>query len=183
MRITGRLGGGFTPFGDADGLYLPSRYSFEVDDTPAGVLVVDVVVEDGRPVAESVAVRRHPGGPSVTAESLRRIALGRYLRASAAVAAMSGSQNADGSITLEPVDASVDADALVDADRRAAGRGRRREITAAHLIEVARVYQAGQPRPTTAVAEAWNVSVPTASRWVREARRRGHLPPYRRGEQ
>ncbi len=191
IRITGRLGGGFVPFGDPEGhLFLPCRYTLEDDEAAAGNLEVDVVVEDGRPIAERVIVQRRPGGPSVTAESLRTIPLGRYLRASAVIAAMKGEQKDDGSITLEPVEATSDADTLVDADRRAAGRGRRRTVTADHLAEVARVYEAelgraregGQAGPTAAVARHWTVARPTASRWVRLARERGFLAPYGKDE-
>lgn len=193
MRVTGQLGGGFAPFGDADGdLVLPGRYVVEVDEPSVGhTLELQVVIDDGRPVCESLTVRRRPGGPAVSAETIRKVTLGRYLRASAAVAAMRARANSDGSMTLEPIEPTDDAAALVDADRRAAGRGRRRAITDDHLAEVARVYEAelgrvrdsGQAGPTAAVAKQWKVAAPTASRWVREARRRGHLPPYRRGEQ
>lgn len=52
--------------------------------------------------------------------------------------------------------------------------------------EVAAVYlraQAATGKPTAAVAFAGDIPHTTAARWVREARRRGHLPPAdRKGE-
>jgi hypothetical protein len=189
MRITARMSAaGLVPFGDGD-LVLPGRYTVEVDDPEVGTMQVEVVVEGGRPVCEALEVRRHHGGPPVSAESLRRVALGRYLRASAALAAMRVRENQDGSMTVEPVEAN-DADEagrLRDADKRAGGRGRRRTITDDHLREVAAVYTAelvraregGQRAPTAAVAKRWAVAAPTASRWVRLAREAGHLGPPR----
>lgn len=190
MQVTIR-GGGLAPFGDA-GLVLPGRYTAEIefDADEAATLKVggvrlDVVVENGQPVCEAVTVRRHsdPEMGPVTAERLRGIALVRLLRASAAAAAMRDAQrNPDGSWTFEPA-GPADAGRLIDADRRAAGRGRRREVTPAHLKEVAAVYRAAGPNaPTSAVAKKWKVARPTASRWVARARDAGLLGPYTRGE-
>jgi hypothetical protein len=37
------------------------------------------------------------------------------------------------------------------------------------------------PRPAADLAEAWDVPLSTVHRWVRVARRRGHLPPTEKG--
>lgn len=80
-----------------------------------------------------------------------------------------------------------------------AGRGTDNELkSAARLVrregqapdefyaEVARVYehlQALTKRPTTGIAEAGQVPYTTAAKWVREARKRGHLAPSQKGGQ
>ncbi len=50
---------------------------------------------------------------------------------------------------------------------------------------IARAYRAlaaTSTRPIIDIAEANDVPATTAQRWVKEARRRGHLPPGRRGK-
>lgn len=42
-------------------------------------------------------------------------------------------------------------------------------------------YSTGSKAPVKAIAEEADVPVTTAHRWVREARRRGYLPPARKG--
>jgi hypothetical protein len=64
-------------------------------------------------------------------------------------------------------------------------RGRRALYGDDHYRTVAAYYSdvsdAAAPNPTQLVAEAWCVSKSTAATWVREARRRGMLPPTTRG--
>lgn len=62
--------------------------------------------------------------------------------------------------------------------------GRRRELGPQHFRDVAAEYSkaenTGSP-PLMAVEKRWTVSRPTASRWVKEARDLGLLPPTMRG--
>lgn len=51
-----------------------------------------------------------------------------------------------------------------------------------HYLRVAQVYRAAEDAgtaPRQVIAERWQVEPPTVSRWLAEARRRGHLAPYR----
>jgi hypothetical protein len=50
--------------------------------------------------------------------------------------------------------------------------------------EVGRIYGKAalvSPRPAAEMAEAWDVPLSSVHRWVRVARRRGHLPPTEKG--
>jgi hypothetical protein len=75
------------------------------------------------------------------------------------------------------------ADALEAAERSGAALGiprRRPRHGPQHLDAVARCYidaWRADERPTTAVAQRWNVNVTTAKRWVHRARIAGLLPP------
>jgi hypothetical protein len=63
---------------------------------------------------------------------------------------------------------------------------RRRHLTDAFIKQVAEVHKAaeksGAASVTGAIEREYNVSTPQAERYVREARKRGFLPPSRRGK-
>ena len=66
-------------------------------------------------------------------------------------------------------------------DEAASGRGR----SDAFYAQVAALYRdlsLDSSRPAALIAEANEVPVTTAHRWIKEARRRGHLPPGRAGK-
>lgn len=60
-----------------------------------------------------------------------------------------------------------------------------RSRSAEHFIQVAWIYLSAQKRgapPRQAVAQHWGVQPVTASRWIKECRKREYLPIYRRGQ-
>ena len=71
-------------------------------------------------------------------------------------------------------------------DTAAKKKGRPRGGDREHSRAVAEVYQAARntpgAAPRQAVAQAFSVSVPTADRYIAEARRTGDLDPYRKQE-
>lgn len=68
---------------------------------------------------------------------------------------------------------------------RASGKARPRGGTREHAQEVAQVYEAARrtpgAAPRQAVADFFDVSKPTADRYIREARATGDLAPYKAG--
>lgn len=61
-----------------------------------------------------------------------------------------------------------------------------RSRSAEHFIQVTWIYLSAQKRgapPRQAVAEHWGVQPVTASRWIKESRKRQYLPTYRRSQQ
>jgi hypothetical protein len=173
---------GLAPYG-SEGLHLPPRYAFAVDDPALPILLeVHVAVVGGQPECVELRARPRPGGPPVTSERLRLVTLRRYLRDSAAARAVRVQVGEPGEpVTVTPGTASVRATApeplvrVSDATvlARPSAPPQRHEMTPELLREVARVYT---EEGSAAVRRRWNVSQATASRWVRAARARGHLP-------
>lgn len=165
----------WTPYG-SEGLSLPSEYVFEVDDPDCPVLVeIHAAVIDGQPRCSELRCRPRPGGQPVTAEALRRVALGRYLRAAAAAY----SQRIEihpGGMEVGYMTSGRDADLL---DR--AARQTRRPMTDDLLRDVSRVYNEASAKPVGAVQRRFYVSRATASRWIQQARRQGLIPPVSTG--
>jgi hypothetical protein len=157
-----------TPYG-SEGLYLQNEYAVEVDDPRCPVLLeIHVEVIDGRPECVELRCRQRPGGPPVSSERLRQVALRRYLRESTRLYS--------DLVLPELVQATGTGDELILARAEQESRRRAQPITDEHLAEVAEVYSAAGSKPTQAVLHRFHVSRPTASRWVRLARDRGFLP-------
>jgi hypothetical protein len=161
------------PYG-TEGLQLPPRYAVEVDDPNCPVLVeVHVVVVDGQPRCAELRCRPKSGGPPVTSESLRRVALARYLRESTTAYAQRVEFDEHGQVVFAQSTGTGDQPLLA----RAAQKRPRQQMTDELLRKVARVYSEAESKPTLAVMRHFYLSRPTAGRWVGLAREHGFLPP------
>jgi hypothetical protein len=166
---------GLVPYG-TEGVHLPPRYSVEVDDSNCPVLVeVHVVVIDGQPRCAELRCRPRPGGPPVTAENLRQVTLARYLRDSAVAYSVRVEFDEQGEWVFVQATGTGDEPML----ERAARQRPRRQITDELLRDVARVYSEAETKPTLAVMRRFDLSRPTAGRWVGLARKRfpDEMPP------
>lgn len=130
-------------------------------------------------------------GKAITGETLRRIPLAR-------LEALANTDLASLALTLEQAGAPPSDDGLTLGDLRSlagvapAPTARRPSLRRpdgsdpdAFYREVATAYAsaaAESSRPAAALAEEAGVPVTTVHRWVREARRRGLLPPGKKGK-
>jgi len=163
---------GLVPHG-SEGLHLPPRYAFEVDDDVCPFLVeIHVAVVEGQPRCAELRCRPRPGGPPVSSEGLRRLPLGRYLRESASLYAVRAQFDEQGEIVFLQDTGTGDEEPLA----RAAKQRPRRQMTDDLLRDVARVYTEAESKPTQAVMRRFGLSRPTAGRWVMVARERDFLP-------
>lgn len=135
---------------------------------------VEVGVEDGRLVAESVTVSRRRGGPPVTGEAIRGIPVARMTH-EAGVMVRQVVDNGDGSLTVT----------TRSLDDETAERLRDNGPTAETLEWVAYLYRVallrGDP-PTQSVQESLDIPRSTAGRWVAAARSAGLLGPTEAGK-
>jgi hypothetical protein len=168
-------------------------YEWRQDEPPlAGAVLVRVAVgAGGRLVLTGLRI---DGTPS--AELLRAIPVGRI--EAAANAQLAAGDSAGGttpvvSLRARPVAPPVAEDigwemvepALAVVRAAPAGPGRLRGRPDVFYRQVADVYlefAAASARPARDLADRHGVPVSTAHRWVKEARRRGFLPPGRPGK-
>jgi hypothetical protein len=170
---------------DLDEPWLPYLARAVIENTPAGPRCVDL-----RLVAR-------PGGPPVTPEGLRRVPLGKVVRA---VERHQDVMHTMDQASLERLPSHIrdsigegpvwgaggsrargDRDAYRRALARQRAEGRRWRLDEATLREVAAVYRealaVGRP-PTAAVQEHFGLATRgQAAKWVRRARQEGHLGP------
>ena len=170
---------------------------------PACVLVRVAAVADGRLVLTGLQVDGEP-----TAQLLRAIPVGRIEAAANAQltvvddavvptgltrrrspALREPRASEDGWDTISPALARARPTAAgaptAVLDRAPARDGTRRRHPNVFYQQVAAVYLGlaqASPRPAAELAEANGVPVSTAHRWIKEARRRGFLPPGRPGK-
>ncbi|GAA3078263.1 hypothetical protein [Streptosporangium carneum] len=137
---------------------------------------------DGRWTVTGVLVE----GEAITSDTLRKISLGRLeALANTDLAALALSleqqeQPEDDQLTLGELRALAAAPA--SSARTPLGRP---DGSDAFYQEVARAYAsaaAESSRPAVVLAQEAGVLVSAVHRWVREARRRGHLPPGKKGK-
>jgi hypothetical protein len=165
-------------------LALPATYKVSIEDYPYAVSA-DVAADGDGPRITSLTIDQVEGGPAVTTDGVRGLPLGRLLRLSVELAAWAPLRDKEG----HPVDWDIGAasfaspDELQRAESEVAASRRRWLLTDEHLDDVARIYEAnprnakGVRAPVVAVMEHFDISRPTAGRWVSEARKRGRLSP------
>ena len=188
---------------------LPARFraTVEPDDPGLPICHLTIAVEDGRAVCDDLVAARGPAGKPITGTALRELALGEYVKAATAKAAMRAIPAPVGNtvvIKFGEEDAELEATRIDDGwvalptlpvvgvDRserfkQAARRGKparrrtRSRITDEELIRVAEVYRAAYSSagPTKAVADELHLTRVTAGRHVKLARKRGFLGPTR----
>jgi len=146
-----------------------ARLEFPDDHT----VELEIDVEQGVPVCESIRVERNPTRPSLTGGELRRMPLKDWVSFAVAEAAlMVRARNADGSVTMTP----TSPEEAGEIERDAGTRMRRRTINEELLRDVARVYRANvDNRPREAVTETFTVAPATAARYIKLAREQGFL--------
>lgn len=159
-------GPGWVPFGDPDGIEAPAVAAHFTSDSPDDRLRVDSVwISSPRLDSTMLRTVSIPSFEAWANSPTGRKAMGRVFSRSAAQRA---------------------------ADLRPGSVGRKRARLKVppgakpddFYKRVAEVYQelAGwSNRPAVELAEANSIPLSTAHRWVKEARRRGHLPPGRKG--
>lgn len=168
---------------------LPAQILVRVIATPGGRLIIGGLQIDGEPTAEllrSIPVGRIEAAanaqliqvdptPSGSLSRLRPPSRPHWpgtVRASAPAPVL------DGWETTEPAQAADRLNGVVPDDPRR-GRPDRfySDVAAAYLV----LAQA-TPRPAAELAQTHGVPPTTAHRWIKEARRRGFLPPGRPGK-
>jgi len=165
-RPEGPPGGNWVPFGDPDGIDQPAVVAHFVSDGEGGRLRVDALFV-ASPTLDSGMLRSIsiPAFEAWANTPVGREAMGR-------VFSRTGAERA--------------------ADLRPGSVGRKRarlkvppgakpDSFYAKVAEVYRELAGWSNRPAVELAEANGVPITTAHRWVKEARRRGHLPPGRKG--
>jgi hypothetical protein len=161
------------------GLAMPERYSASVDDPDLPFTVrITVVVEQGRPVCESLAAERRPEGIPITIESLR-LPVARLIRETAPLVALAVRETDAGSKLTPSTPAEQEQVHATIRSSRKPKRGPNIEQDQ-RLDRVAEIYRAALASgawPTQAVAEGLHVSRSHAGRLVMMARRRGKLGP------
>jgi hypothetical protein len=175
--------------------------SITPDDPKLPTRHLTLVVESGRLVCDSLALRRRAGGPALTTGQWREVSVPESVRLAADEAAhLVFEGEGEMTITLRPGDEPLPLPSRrVDDDHVATpisgatrtpewqttSRRRGERITDETLEEVARIYRQAQlleRPPTNAVAKEMHVARSTAGKWVARARKAGFLGPApRRG--
>jgi hypothetical protein len=193
---------GYTESPAGSGLYMPSSFTCEVvlHELPYTVKMAIGVSEGAAPNLNSLTVsrrgtiavggadeiREYPGPKSIKSEALRDVPVGRVFRL-ALLAAVHHAPSVDGVPTVLERESEV-----AESYRRAArgmlsprsairaGDGREVPMDDNFYREVAAVFQAATTAgdfPVQAVKDEWAMSIATANRYVKEARKRGFLDP------
>lgn len=173
MKLSYEVPEGATTITLAPGLELFSELLVRGEDYKGYDVEVLVVFEEGRLLPQRVCVHRRPGGPAVTGEALRSVAVAAFVRRSLGDASFpsmieSGTRVAFGLLDVQDRDRMREAGPITET-----------------LQAVARVYAAALAvgdKPTKVVAEAFEVPGYTAGRWVAGARKRGFLGPAEPGK-
>lgn len=116
---------------------------------------------DGRPKISGLCIT----GPSITADALRSIPVGRLVNLATA---------AEGSMSRDEF--------LSDLDPLRRSKGIDPDEFADRVAYYYRIFTGLSPRPAKEIAEHSGVPVATVRGWIREARLRGKLPPGTRGK-
>jgi hypothetical protein len=161
-------------------LEMPERFTAWVKraDPMQPDVFLEVVVDNGQPVCESVWCRRKEDGPSVTGSNLREIPVETVLRSAFRLVATGGSGGPLGDDDERVLD-----QAFASYRRSVEQKGRGRRLTDDHLQAVAYVYLSAEAMgaaPTEAVKQVFRLGArSTAARQVHLARERGFLPEWR----
>ncbi|MEU1736519.1 hypothetical protein [Streptosporangium sp. NPDC020145] len=167
----------------------PRRYGWTTVAGPDGVRVNVRFNRDaeGRWVVTGMFIE----GEAIASDTLRKIPLGRLealantdLASLALTLEQAGAPPSDGGLTLDDLRSLASA-APVPTVRRPPLRRPDGTDPDAFYREVATAYAsaaAESSRPAAVLAEEASVPVTTVHRWVREARRRGLLPPGKKGK-
>lgn len=150
------------------GLKVPTGITFTAGGYLGYDVRLEITLQDGRFVCREVAVRQIDGGPPVTGDSLRDLAIHEMVRAAIRLAVVREEHDEQGLRTFGDLAAQLQAPAGL------AKQGATDETLrwVAQAYEVA--YALNEP-PTKSVQTALGVSRATAGRWVAEARRKGLL--------
>jgi hypothetical protein len=159
-------GAGWVPFGDPDGLDAPTVAAHFTGDGMGGRLRVDALFV-ASPTLDSGMLRRIsiPAFEAWANTPVGREAMGRVFSRTAAQRA---ADLRPGSVGRKRARLKVPPGAKPDGFYK-------------RVAEVYRELAGWSNRPAVELAKANDVPVSTAHRWVKEARRRGHLPPGRKG--
>lgn len=149
-------------------------------------LSVEWEVVGGKAVPVAIELRS-PHGEPITAEAWRSVRVADVIeRTRGELRGIRKVQRAIAQLDNRPDDAEQ-AEAEAEQFTRPRKRGRPPEWPAQHYRDVASVYlaavAASDPKPVRAVAAEWQLDDPNDYRpkaWVREARRRGLIPPTER---
>jgi hypothetical protein len=159
-------GPGWVPFGDLDGIEAPAVAAHFTSDGPDGRLRVDAV-RVASPTLDSGMLRAIsiPAFEAWANSPTGREAMGRVFSRTAAERA---ADLRPGSVGRKRARLKIPPGAKPDSFYK-------------RVAEVYRELAAWSNRPAVELAEVNSVPVTTAHRWVKEARRRGFLPPGRKG--
>lgn len=150
---------------------------------------VRVELRDGSPVLTELSWKAGPGQGQIQQKHLRKTEIAKLVT-DLVVSTMPTTDLVPVDSDLVPVKQAPEIAALRHSkaaarkfvDRQQLPRARR-EMTPEFLERVAKVYRENfDGKPTKAVGETFNVQPRMASKYVEAARRRGYLPPTKRGQ-
>ena len=175
-----------------DGAPFPSWVEVLIRNDNESPVMLRIEVDAGRPVLAAITVARRGPGTSVGSSVLRDapvkslidVALAYLLERTYLVQIMrEGSIDAFSRLVGAPFGYPDDPELMREVARRtseAATTRRRYTITNRLLEEVAAIYKSDETgAPTVAVKNHFHTSHRNATRWVKEARERRLLPPYK----
>lgn len=145
-------------------------------DMPTTTMTLDV--RDGETVCTEITVSAKPDGRPVRASDFRVIHIDEWIDAIIAeVAPVVEVENEHGrALVVGPAPGDDQARELARAAVRAQRKGTRKNITDAHLAQVADVYTGAERAPLKSVERHFGVSRATAARWVSLAKARDFIP-------
>jgi hypothetical protein len=172
-----------TPLPDGTFLHTPARIVAHVDDgsLPVDLTLVTSVDEFGSAVAESVTIRRRPGGPPVTGERLREISIQTLVEEAVSHAATRGEWLHEDDklvfrIAAEPGTGTETSESVPPPPPRR--RPRRNAVTDEELRRTVDLYRQAKATPGLKDPLAWvgqqfDKSRSTAALWLRQAKEKG----------
>lgn len=160
----------------APGVLLPTRGRAELTDYHGYNVEAIVSVDPDGASVEQMTIRRREGGPAITGDGIRKLAVQAIVRS----AVREGIQDGIGR-DIPTGSAAVALGMLLTSE---AERMKAAGPTGETIEWVGRVYQlselVGDP-PTQAVEQAFGISRSTAGAWIGRARAAGHISPVSGG--
>jgi hypothetical protein len=181
-RVTTQLSGGFPaggfPVPWRPDYALPRQWHSTLDGEGLPYIVeLDFAADEAGPSCQALRLVAREAGEPVSARRLREVPVAECIQVAISSAAMRFERRAG---ELRVAIGGTDPADTMELARKV--RPRSATTSDEHLREVADVYLKAPEKPTRAVEDAFGpISHSTAARWVGEARRRGFIPPIKRG--
>lgn len=173
-RIQTQPGGGYVKWRPGYGLPMRFRSVIDAEELPFTV-ELEIETTAGNLVCQRIAFVTKPEGNPVSAREIRAVPIAECIRLATAAAA-APMEEADGQVKFS-------LGGLGDiSDRVKLAQAPDKRVSDSHLLEVARIYNSADSKPTKYVHEFWEehrwpVSYSTVARWVSAARKRGFIAP------
>lgn len=173
-RVSTSPGGGFVSW--RGGYGLPFRWTTSLDREELPYVVeLDFATSEAGPQCRAVRFSARENGEPISARRVRDVPIAECIQLAIASAAVR-EERGPGVVTYRLGGSDVSEQAKL---ARSPEHGTSSDE---HLRKIAKTYRNADKNPTQAVQDAWPFySYSTVARWVMEARRRGLLPPTKRG--